>query len=409
MLALDLFSERGFRWANLGQLLYGTGFTIMFFGNVQFLGDVWGYSPVRTGLAMAPGPLVVFLLAPRFGKLAGRIGQRPILIPGGLIYAAAAVLLLSRVDSAPGYLAVWLPYILLSGIGVSMVFPMLTSAAVAGLPSDRFATGSAVNAALRALGQTLGVAIFVAVVGRAAPGELLAHHQLAWWLVAAAGVAVTATSWWLPRVASATRPLERRRWLTVPRMTTTSSPSTIVAGRVTARSRHCRQDRQSTETPHGNAMAEPTNALLYLDDLHVGRRFTSGTHALDERQITTFASEFDPQPFHTDREAAKETLFRGLAASGWHTAAITMRLQVDGGLPITGGLVGLGGEVAWPTATRPGDVLHVESEILEVVPSRSRPDRGTVTVRSETRNQRGEVVQRATIKLLVPRGSKRDR
>src|SRR5229473_2381140 len=130
-------------------------------------------------------------------------------------------------------------------------------------------------------------------------------------------------------------------------------------------------------------MIEPTSALLYLDDLHVGRRFTSGTHALDERQITAFASE-------------------------WHTAAITMRLQVDGGLPIAGGIVGLGGEVAWPRATRPGDVLHVESEVVEVVPSRSRPDRGTVTVRSETRNQGGDVVQAATVKLLVPRRSKMD-
>ena len=151
-----------------------------------------------------------------------------------------------------------------------------------------------------------------------------------------------------------------------------------------------------------------TSELLYLDDLHVGRRFTSGTHALDERQITAFAREFDPQPFHTDHEAAKATVFHGLVASGWHTAAITMRLQVNGGLPIAGGIVGLGGEVAWPTATRPGDVLHVESEVVEVVPSRSRPDRGRVTVRSETRNQRGEVVQTATVKLLVPRWSKMD-
>jgi acyl dehydratase len=154
--------------------------------------------------------------------------------------------------------------------------------------------------------------------------------------------------------------------------------------------------------------AEPTSELLYLDDLHVGRRFTSRTHALDERQIKAFAREFDPQLFHLDHEAAKETLFGGLAASGWHTAAITMCLQVDGGLPIAGGLVGLGGEVAWPTATRPGDVLHVESEIVDVVPSRSRPDRGTVTVRSETRNQRGEVVQTATVKLLVQRRSRTD-
>ncbi len=157
-----------------------------------------------------------------------------------------------------------------------------------------------------------------------------------------------------------------------------------------------------------NAMAAPTSKLLYLDDLHVGRRFTSGTHTLDERQITAFARAFDPQPFHTDPEAANETLFRGLVASGWHTAAITMRLQVDGGLPIAGGIVGLGGELAWPKATRPGDVLHVESEVVDVVPSRSRPDRGIVTVRSETRNQRGEVVQTTTVKLLVPRRAKMD-
>lgn len=201
VLALELFSERGFRWANLAQLLYATGFTIMFFGNVQFLGDVWGYSPVQTGLAMAPGPLVVFLLAPRFGKLAGRIGHRAILMPGGLIYAAAAAMLISRVGPAPDYLAVWLP-ILSAGVGVAMIVPLLTSAAVAGLPADRFATGSAVNAALRNIGQTLGVAISVAFVGGSTRPDLLAHHRLAWWLVAAASIAVTGISWRLPAPAA---------------------------------------------------------------------------------------------------------------------------------------------------------------------------------------------------------------
>jgi len=241
VLALELFSERGFRWANLAQLLYGTGFTIMFFGNVQFLREVWGYSPVWTGLAMAPGPLVVFLLAPPFGRLAGRIGQRPILIPGGVISAAAALFLLSRVDSAPAYLAVWLPFTLVSGVGVSMVLPLLTSAAVAGLPADRFATGSAVNAALRNLGQTLGVAIFVALAGRTTAGELLAHHRIAWWLVAAAGVAVSATSWRLPRVGATTRAVERDRHLILLRPTA-SRPSPIAPGEpATTRIRRVRQ------------------------------------------------------------------------------------------------------------------------------------------------------------------------
>ena len=228
VLALDLFDEPGFRWANLGQLLYGTGFTMMFFGNVQFLGDVWGYSPVWTGLAMAPGPFVVFLLAPLFGKLAGRIGQRAILIPGGLVYATAALFLVSRAGAAPDYLGVWLPYVLCAGVGVSMVMPLLTSAAVASVSPDRFATGSAVTSALRAMSQTLGVASFVAVAGGGAPADLLAHQRLAWWLVAAAGVAVTATSWRLPRVGAATRAVERGRPLTVLRPTA-ARPSPIVA------------------------------------------------------------------------------------------------------------------------------------------------------------------------------------
>ncbi len=124
---------------------------------------------------------------------------------------------------------------------------------------------------------------------------------------------------------------------------------------------------------------------------------------MDEAQIKAFAGQFDPQPFHLDDATAKSTLFAGLAASGWHTAAITMRLLVDGGAPIAGGLIGAGGEVSWPKPTRPGDILQVESEILDVTPSRSRPDRGMVTVRSETFNQRGEIVQTLTAKLVVPR------
>jgi acyl dehydratase len=145
------------------------------------------------------------------------------------------------------------------------------------------------------------------------------------------------------------------------------------------------------------------NGGLYLEDLHIGQRFASGAHAVDEAQIKAFAGQFDPQPFHLDDATAKRTLFAGLAASGWHTAAITMRLLVDGGAPIAGGIIGAGGEVSWPKPTRPGDILQVESEILDVRPSRSRPDRGMVTVRSETFNQRGEIVQTLTAKLVVPR------
>jgi acyl dehydratase len=142
--------------------------------------------------------------------------------------------------------------------------------------------------------------------------------------------------------------------------------------------------------------------FLYLDDLHVGQRFVSGTHLIDEEQIKAFAQQFDPQPFHLDAEAAKETLFEGLVASGWHTAAISMRLVVER-MPLIGGIVGAGGELAWPTPTRPGATLHVESEILALSPSRSHPDRGIATIRSETINQLGEIVQVLIVKLVVPR------
>ena len=142
---------------------------------------------------------------------------------------------------------------------------------------------------------------------------------------------------------------------------------------------------------------------FYLEDLHAGQTFVSGSHELDEQQIKAFASAFDPQPFHLDHEAAKGTLFGGLAASGWHTAAITMRLNVESGLPLAHGIIGAGGEIQWPAPTRPGDILHVESEVKEIVPSRSRPDRGIATIVSRTLNQRGDVLQILTAKLVVYR------
>ncbi|MFG1374020.1 MaoC family dehydratase [Xanthobacter oligotrophicus] len=142
---------------------------------------------------------------------------------------------------------------------------------------------------------------------------------------------------------------------------------------------------------------------LFLDDLAVGQIFLSGQYALTRDEITAFAATFDPQPFHLDDEAARATLFAGLAASGWHTAAVTMRLLVGGGAPLAGGIIGAGGEIEWPRPTRPDDVLQVESEVLEIIPSRSKPDRGMVRLRSQTRNQNGEVVQVLTARLIVPR------
>ncbi len=142
---------------------------------------------------------------------------------------------------------------------------------------------------------------------------------------------------------------------------------------------------------------------LFLDDFSVGQRFVSAEHLIDEAQIKAFAAQFDPQPFHLDGEAAKQTLFRGLAASGWHTAAITMRLMVTSGMPVEGGLIGAGGDITWPMPTRPGDVLRVESEVVSVTPSRSKPQQGMMTVRNETRNQHGDILQVLLVKMVVPR------
>jgi len=142
----------------------------------------------------------------------------------------------------------------------------------------------------------------------------------------------------------------------------------------------------------------------YLEDLHVGDRFNSGPYEVTEAGIINFAGDFDPQPFHLDPEGAQQSIFEGLVASGWHTAAITMRLLVTGGLNLAGGAVGLGAdELRWPRPVRPGDVLRLELEILEVRPSRSKPDRGTVRLRYVTRNQRNETVMTLMATVLVPK------
>ena len=143
---------------------------------------------------------------------------------------------------------------------------------------------------------------------------------------------------------------------------------------------------------------------LYLEDFSVGQVFTSGRHRVDKEQIFAFARQFDPQPFHLDEDAARRSPFQGLAASGWHTAAMTMRLMVDGELKPAGGILGVGfDEMSWPRPVRPGDELQVESEIVEVRPSKTRPDRGTIRVRSTTFNQNKEPVMTFTGNLLVPR------
>ena len=137
-----------------------------------------------------------------------------------------------------------------------------------------------------------------------------------------------------------------------------------------------------------------------FEDFQVGRVMEFGAMPVRREDILRFAAEFDPQPFHLDNEAARGTIFGGLAASGWHTAALTMRMLVEA-MPLADGLVGAELQLAWPKPTRPGMTLQVFSEIVDIKPSRSKPDMAMVTARNETRDQGGEVLQVFSVKMPV--------
>ncbi|HEX4472321.1 MAG TPA: DHA2 family efflux MFS transporter permease subunit [Nocardioides sp.] len=196
---LRLFADRSFRWANVATAVFTIGFTAMFFVSIQFTTQVWGYSIVRAGLSMIPGPVVVVVLAPRMGQLASRFGQRALLVPGGLVYAAGGVWLLARMTTQPHYAADMLPAWLLAGLGVSLVMPQLISAAVQHLPADERAVGSGINQAVRQFGATFGVALTVALLGTFGSGDALDHFQHVWWLLVLSGVISTAAALRLPR------------------------------------------------------------------------------------------------------------------------------------------------------------------------------------------------------------------
>jgi acyl dehydratase len=142
----------------------------------------------------------------------------------------------------------------------------------------------------------------------------------------------------------------------------------------------------------------------YLEDFAAGQVYRSNRLQVDRGQILAFASQFDPQPYHLDEELARKSVFKGLAASGWHTAGVTMRLLVESDFQPADGILGVGlEELSWPRPVRPGDELRVESEVLEVRPSKVRTDRGVIRVRTTTFNQNGQPVQIFTGNLLVPR------
>lgn len=165
-LDLGLFSDVNYRFANLATFLFSVAFFAMFLGNVLFLGQVWHYSTLQAGLAILPAPLTVIPTAIMSGRLASRYGHRVLVIPGGILFGLAGIGLLLRAGVTPNYLSVWLPSSLLIGVGIGLCLPVLGSAAVHGLAASRFAVGSAVNQAFRALGSVLGVALAIALLGR---------------------------------------------------------------------------------------------------------------------------------------------------------------------------------------------------------------------------------------------------
>ncbi len=140
---------------------------------------------------------------------------------------------------------------------------------------------------------------------------------------------------------------------------------------------------------------------LNLEDVVVGSQYISGEVTITAEEIIAFATQFDPQPFHLDAEAAKSSFFGGLAASGWHTAAITMRLLVTQGPPIAGGTIGAGGDLSWPSPTRPDDRLHVRITVESVTRSKSNPSRGSAILKVETLTSENELRQLFTVRTLL--------
>ena len=193
VLDLDLFRIENFRWANLAMLVFGTAFSALFFGSILFLTQVWGWSILQAGFGVAPGPVIVGLVAPRVGTLAGRIGQRPILLVGGILYAGSGLYRLVFLGPDADYLRDYLPSMILSGIGVGFVFPQLSSVVAQALPANRRGVGGAALQAGRQFGGTFGVALTIAFLGTATSlTSMLSAFDHIWWIVAIGGLATSA-------------------------------------------------------------------------------------------------------------------------------------------------------------------------------------------------------------------------
>lgn len=214
-LDLTLFARPAFRWANITTAAFTIGFTASFFALIQFTTGVWRYTVIQAGLAMMPAPLVIMALAPQMGRLAARFGQRALLVPGGLVYAGSAALLLLSLDTEPAWATHLLPASLLSGLGVALVAPQLTSAAVNGLPRDQFGTGASVNQAIRQFGATFGVALTVALLSGATGADALAHYQRVWCMLVVCGLLTSVAALALPRQPKPVTAVPRRSAATI--------------------------------------------------------------------------------------------------------------------------------------------------------------------------------------------------
>lgn len=192
VLNLDLFRIANFSWGNLAMLVFGTAFSALFFGSILFLTQVWQWSILQAGFGVAPGPAMVALVAPQAGKLAGRIGQRPILLVGGVLYASSGLYRLAFLGPEVHYLRDYLPSMVLSGLGVAFVFPQLSSVVAQALPQNRMGTGGAALQAVRQFGGTFGVALTIAFLGTSAGlADTLVAYDRIWLLIVGGGLATS--------------------------------------------------------------------------------------------------------------------------------------------------------------------------------------------------------------------------
>ena len=211
MIELPLLRVRSFALANLATLVFFAGFGSMLLSGVFLLTEVWGYSALKAGFALSPGPLMAAVFAIPSGRLGGRIGQRPVAAAGGLIFAASFAYVLATVGPTPEYATTFLPGFVLGGAGVGMALGTLPAAATAALPASRFATGSAAFGMARQLGAAIGVAGLIALLNDSTGGDLLAGLRRGWWFSLVAGLGTAALALAIgPIEAGAAQPASSR-------------------------------------------------------------------------------------------------------------------------------------------------------------------------------------------------------